>query len=383
MKGIYVINSLEGGGAERVFATLISLIAADEKRDFIEIVILDETNEVYKLPKGIIIHRLVGRNPLLKFIRYLNIVGKIQPDYVVSFLTRANNFNVLGALVYGYQSLISERSNTAGRLCGRFVKLKRGVVKYFYSRADGVIAVSRGVKNCLVDEFSLAPSKIYILNNGVDIQAIENRAKTSGLSIDKPYIVAMGRLVSTKGFDCLLRAYSNANIKAELRILGDGPEKVRLKALSKKLKIEHKVHFEGFKDNPHQYILHSLFFVLPSELEGFPNALVEALALKKAVLSTDCADGPSEILELTTKIGRETYRCAKYGVLVNVHDQFALAKGLRLLEHNKLLREGYEKLANDAVEKYSHDQFYLNFKGILSAVVSTRTNLHNSTSVES
>ena len=369
MKGIYVINSLEGGGAERVFSSLVTLISEDIDNSDIEVILLDKKNESYLLPSKIVVHRIGMSNPISSFFKYLKIVKKIKPDYVVSFLTRANQYNVFGTLFTQYKSLISERSNTSNRLNGRFKKIKKFLVTFLYNKADCIISVSKGVEDCLVNDFKIDRNKMKLLNNAINIEKVTKLAETSEKVHANDYIVAMGRLVKTKGFSYLIKAYAKANLSSDLLILGDGPEKTQLKELAIELKVQDKVHFKGFQANPYPYIKQSQFFVLSSELEGFPNALVEALGLGKAVLATDCTDGPSEILNLKQKINLKDVVKAQYGLLVNIRDEEALAKGLLMFEQDTKLKNKYEQQSILCAQQFSPENFYNNYKGILKKYV--------------
>jgi N-acetylgalactosamine-N,N'-diacetylbacillosaminyl-diphospho-undecaprenol 4-alpha-N-acetylgalactosaminyltransferase len=361
-----MINSLEGGGAERVFSSLTSLIQSDANGDHIEVILIDDKKDAYSILGPATVHRIGETNSLLSFIKYMAIVKKAKPDYVVSFLTRANIYNVFGGFFAHYTALVSERSNTNGRLKGKFIKLKRLLVQFLYKRAAVVIAVSQGVKDCLVNDFNIASNKVFILNNAIDVYAVREKVTGNDSLPYNKYIVAMGRLVKTKGFDTLIKAYALSGVQSDLRILGDGPEKESLQDICTELDVAHKVYFEGFKSNPYPYIAQSEFFVLPSQLEGFPNSLVEALGLGKAVLSTDCTDGPREILNLDTIIEPGNLHQTEFGVIVNVNDIAGLAKGLSLLENDLTLRSHYEELSLKCIEKYSPEIFYANFKSILS-----------------
>lgn len=375
MKGIFIINSLEGGGAERVFAKLISLINDDVNGDSIDVILIDNKKVVYALPKQIRVHRLNTISVFKSIWRYLSIIRKIKPDYVVSFLTRANNYNVFGGCFFAYKSIVSERSNTSGRLQGRFVLLKKKIVQNLYKKASCIIAVSEGVKHCLIQDFNIQDSKIAILNNSVDVSEVNQKASNAELTIEGDYIVAVGRLVKTKGFDTLIKAFALSGVACDLRILGDGPERKNLQALVGDLGLSDRVYFEGFQTNPYTYIKQSLFFVLPSTLEGFPNALVEALGLGKAVLSTNCTDGPSEILALKQDIPFDSYIATEFGLIVNVNDTFALSQGLYTLYKDTDLRIKYEKNSTQCAQRYSPNQFYENFKYIVDCIFDTPLNI--------
>ncbi|MBB1402143.1 glycosyltransferase [Pseudoalteromonas sp. SG45-1] len=375
MKGIYLINSLEGGGAERVFSNLVKIQSESETLNSFSVILLDNKKVAYQLPSEIHLNQLNGPRPSLKnLIDFLMLIKKEKPTYVVSFLTRANFFNVLGSLIFGYKSIISERSNTDGRLNKRFYYIKKIVTKLVYGKADKIIAVSKGVENCLIENYFINPKNVVSLHNPVNINMIEKIAKDSNVSITKPYIAVMGRLVTSKCFDVLIDAYALADIKEDLRILGEGPELERLKCKVISLKLEKKIHFMGFQKNPYVYIKNAGFFILPSSLEGFPNALVEAMALKKAVISTNCTDGPSEILKLNQLIPAEEYVETEYGIMINVKDKIGLSKAIRTLSLNESLKNKLAKKSYLRVQDYSPDKFRDKFVEI---IVNTLANQNN------
>lgn len=367
MKGLYVINSLEGGGAERVFSNLLEILSETDGYDDLSVVLLDKYRAAYVMPSKVASYQLMGPKPRFKnFFSFLKIVKDEKPEYVVSFLTRANFFNIVGSYMYGYKSIISERSNTDGRFGKRFYKIKKMLTGYIYRKADKIVAVSKGVESCLVNNYGVNPSKVVCLHNPVNVALIENIANKVNVGIAKPYIIAMGRLVKSKCFDILIDSYAKSNIDEELRILGEGPELDYLKSKVRKLNLEHKVHFMGFQENPYSYIKNAEFFVLPSSLEGFPNALVEAMALSKAVISTNCTDGPSEILNLEKAILNSDFVITEYGLMVNVCDCEGLSKALKLLSKDKKINKILSLKAYERVQKYSPENFRNSFIEIIN-----------------
>jgi glycosyltransferase involved in cell wall biosynthesis len=93
-----------------------------------------------------------------------------------------------------------------------------------------------------------------------------------------------------------LRAYAKSGITQKLLLLGDGPLKDSIQQLANELGIAEKIIFAGFHDNPYPIINDAKLSVLTSDYEGLPTVLIESLALKVPVLSTDCPSGPREIL---------------------------------------------------------------------------------------
>lgn len=83
----------------------------------------------------------------------------------------------------------------------------------------------------------------------------------------------------------------------KLVILGEGPERAALTRQAAELGIDGRVIMPGFIHNPHAIVRRASLFVLPSRFEGFPNALVEAMALARPVISYDCPSGPAYLIK--------------------------------------------------------------------------------------
>lgn len=366
MKGLYLINSLEGGGAERVFCKLIELKIKHSVGVF-AVVVLDKKDEVYDLPEGVKVFRLDASTSLFySLIQYFKIVKSFKPDYAVSFLTRANIFNVLASKLFNYKAILSERSNTNGRIkSGNFKLLKMLFVRLLYSFSDAIIAVSEGVKNCLVNDYGIKEEVVYVLNNPVSVPKKTDFSKED----NQRSIVCMGRLVKSKAFDVLLRAYAKSKSTRDLTILGQGPELDSLKAISKSLSIDNRVNFLGYRSNPLEIIGESSFYVMASRLEGFPNSLVEAMSMSRAVIATDCTDGPREILQSNEKIPSGKYLIARNGVLINVDDEPALTKAINLLEENYELRSSLEEKGRQRAQYYTPENFIDKYTGIIKSIL--------------
>ena len=110
-------------------------------------------------------------------------------------------------------------------------------------------------------------------------------------------ILATGRLVDSKRFDLLIRAYAQGNFTLPLVIMGEGPRLKDLEALASQLGVAERVLFAGFLINPYAVMARATVYVLCSELEGFPNSLLEAMGIGLPVIATNCYHGPAEILD--------------------------------------------------------------------------------------
>lgn len=375
MKTVYVINSLEGGGAERVFVELVSSVSSEESVvGGVDVVLLDNKDDVYTLPDSVNVHR-IGLNfglplisPLLQFLSFLKLIVSLKPDVLIGFLTRANVMCVFAAKLTGKRAVISERSNTVGRLRGRLAAVKRRFVAFAYHRADLVVAVSKGVARCLINDIGIPQSKVAILSNPVNpghITTLANESLLDGDENDKR-LVAMGRLVKSKGFDDLIRAYHRSGLQCGLTILGEGPERANLQTLVQELSVD--VELPGFVANPYSYIKSANMFILSSHLEGFPNALLEAMALSRPLIATNCQDGPSEILQHEDAIPKGEFVRTPYGLMVNVADVPALANALVFLFNNRELQRELGQQAFRRIGAYTPPEFVRNFRRLMQSV---------------
>jgi glycosyltransferase involved in cell wall biosynthesis len=327
---VFMINSLAGGGAEKVIALLLANSRPWSARFDIHAVLLDEEEQAYVLPDWVCVHRLdTGRSLARGVFRAGRLLRRLRPAICLSFLTRANIVNVVTAQVGGHRAVISERVNASSHhphtLAGRVARL---ATRLFYPRADIVICPSAGVASDLIANFGVDRSRTRIIHNPVDIDAITQAAGAAG-SVTQPYFVAVGRLVENKNFSMLIDAFAAARTGHDLVILGEGPLRASLEGEVRSLGLEGRVHLPGFVAYPFAVLRDAHAFILSSNAEGFPNALAEALALGVPVIATNCRSGPSEILANTSDLHVRDVHHARHGILVPVGDTAAMARALK------------------------------------------------------
>lgn len=352
---LFVINSLAGGGAERVMATLLRYSGDRRDRFAMSLALLDEETPAYAPPDWIPVHRLDAGGGLARSAtRLRKLVRETRPDLVLSFLTRSNVAACLATAGTGIPFAISERVNTSAHLPGNLSgRLSRLLVRSTYPRARRVIAVSEGVAEDLSRNFGVTRVRIRALANPVDGDLIRIRAQEPAtLQVGSPYVVAMGRLVPNKNFGLLIDAFADAVVSGKLVILGEGPEREALERRIAAHGLSDRVLLPGFLDNPFPLIAGAASYVLPSNAEGFPNGLVEAMALGLPVISTDCPSGPSEILAERPRGGFSGLECAPHGLLVPCGDRTALAEGLRRYQDPDL-RDRYARAARARADVFS------------------------------
>lgn len=322
-----VLPDLRVGGAQRVLLLLAKEFrAAGREVDIVSL--LDDGQLIADLPEG------VGYRPLLQrkntrglwlamsamagLVRYLR---EQQPDAILSSMTGTNLLTVLAHVRSGRRGRLLLRE--AASIDNTRSRMSRWLMRRLYPRADGLLAVSTGVAEDLV-RLGLDERAIRIIHNPVDVGRLRLLA-TAGSPLPslrrEPYIVSIGRLTAQKDHRTLLRAYAISSVRHSHRlvIVGEGEERGALEALACELGIDDRLELPGAMVNPYRVLKDAALHVLSSHWEGYPNVLLEALALGVPVVATDCAAGPRELLE-----------GGRYGSLVPVGDCIALAQAMNV-----------------------------------------------------
>jgi N-acetylgalactosamine-N,N'-diacetylbacillosaminyl-diphospho-undecaprenol 4-alpha-N-acetylgalactosaminyltransferase len=350
---LFVINSLAGGGAERVLTTILGASAPWRDRYDIHLALLDDEPRAYAVPEWITLTQLDARHRLGASIAQLRrLVGRLNPDAAFAFLTRANVATAVAMAGRGRPWLISERVNTSAHLgSGAGAIAARAMVRFAYPRARHIVAVSDGVVDDLVENFGVARDRVSAIANPVDHDAIAAQAAApSPLAIDGDYVVAAGRLVPNKNFALLVDAFAVSGLPHRLVIMGEGPERASLEAQIAAKGLTEGVSLPGFVANPFAVLARARLFAMPSNAEGFPNGLVEAMACGLPVVATNCASGPSEILAGLPRELVVDARPVPAGALVPPNDVAAFASALR-----EVASEPRRAAAADAARRRSLD----------------------------
>ncbi len=221
-----------------------------------------------------------------------------------------------------YEATVEFRTKTVQRVWRR---IKRLIIRF----ATKIVAVSQGAADTAEEWLSLKPGQIHVIHNAVPAEWVspieEIRLPLRDLhpegAIQRPLILAAGRLERQKNFPLLLEAFARlpAGRRGTLIIAGEGPLRTDLERQIVRLGLEEEILLPGFIAEVKSAFLECDLFVSTSSWEGFGRVHLEAAALGTPVLSTDCPSGPSEIAALMP--GRLT--------LVPVNDVDAMAAGLK------------------------------------------------------
>ena len=371
-KVLFFISSLAGGGAERVMVDLIRNI--DRKKvDPVLVLLYPYEGSPYRqnLAEDIRVVVVARKSDsvaakLRQFLDFLKTVRMEKPDMVLSMLTHNNIMALLSGLLFRIRVIVSEH-NTLSEV----VKTEEGrkilgvpvapMVKVLYRFAATIIAVSEGIRSDLISTFGIAADQVQTIYNPMALNRISALATESPehrffLEDRKPIVIAMGRLTPQKGFDILLKAFRlvMSEIDARMIIMGEGLQRSYLERMISDLGIENRVSLCGFQRNPCAFLAQADIFVLSSQYEGLPMAILEAMACGVPVISTDCRSGPREILQ--------NGQC---GVLVPVGDEAALAEAITGLLKDEKRRKELSERGKERLKDFSIQEIVRQYEEIL------------------
>lgn len=365
-----VIHSLDGGGAERVIAGLASRLA--RRQHSVDLITLDDGQrnrhaldpavrrralDVLATPQ-----RRVSLGTRLQVLR--TALRRGEYDVVLSFCDATNLLVMLATR--GMRRcppiVLSERSDPARQSLGRFRDWLRARL---YPRASAVVCLSDDVRATLSGAMDVAPVVIptafdeppedYSQRRRVEQQLRQRAAETAELPVR---FIAIGRLEPEKGFERLLDAFANLDeprtrTSWELEILGDGSLLQSLQELSRKRGLDSRVQFRGWVDSIWPHLAQSDVFVLPSFYEGFPSALLEAMAGRLAVVAVDAGGGV-----------RETIIHGENGWLVE-NAFMPLLNGLQLILDDSELRQRLARSAPEVCQRFSWEKMVEAYERVL------------------
>jgi len=379
---IFMINSLENGGAEKVILTLCKELAKTEKN--LKLICLEE-NRFYEIPQNIEIIFLSdskGKNSNIKKLLFIPLLAwklsryikKNNIKLIQSHLNRANYVNLLSK-IFGanHETQIVIHGIVSRYRKKRFIGLiNLLLIKILYPQANLIITISKAMKSDLIKSIK-SSNKIIVINNLYDINYITTsmKDKIDDFTFDKSkfYIISVGRLIKLKRNKDIISVLQFLPSNIELIILGEGEEKENLIKYVKKLKLDKRVHLLGRKQNPYKYMSRCDLFVNCSENEGFPNVLIESMACGLPVISSDCLSGPREILAPKSNVNfqlKHDIEEAEYGILYPVGDIESLIKAVKTMLNNENLRNLYIKKGKKRAYDFSIDSIIKQYKKVLN-----------------
>ena len=350
--------SMGSGGAEKVISLLLPRLA----ELFSVTLILFTKNDHFNIPEEINVKYLTcsKKQSLVEkiidypkiFVRFYRIIKQQNITTSISFFSRPNLLNCLLKIRFpNVKVIVSERCYPSIAYASskwRF-RLYKILLPILYNKADAVFANSIFIAEDLNKNFSIR-KKVHVIYNPVAY--LENLEIKSFNPSSPLKIVTVGAMTSIKNQKLIIEALQLTQDNIELTMIGDGILKEELILQSKDLK---NIRFTGKINTVNEELVEHDVFVLTSNSEGFPNALIEAMAVGKAVIATNCLSGPLEILNNNISINLKNgeFFPAQYGILININDVHALKNAIHYLYNNPEVIENYGKLSRARAKDFN------------------------------
>lgn len=323
MKIMFCLGSMTKGGAERVVRNLSEYLI---KKNDVSIVVTPPGESSYELNSNIKYFTLdkvknkqdsLLKRTIRRIYKLRKIINEVSPDVIISMLPEPTYRLVIANLFKKNKVIISVRNDPKIEYNNL---VNKTIMNILYSRADGFVFQTQEAQDFFRKSFR---EKSKIIPNPIDEKFISKPYK----GIRKKEIVSVGRLDVQKNQMLLINSFSKIDRKYDdykLVIYGDGSLKEKLNQQIKKLKIEDRVILAGTVDDIKRKIYKSKLFILSSDYEGMPNALMEAMALGLTCISTDCpCGGPKFLIKdgyngFLVKVGSEKELTQKINFVLSI-----------------------------------------------------------------
>lgn len=326
MKKILVFLPSGVGGAERV-GTTVGKLLANKEHNVSYVIMGDKQSEINTiLPSEDFCNRYYLKNDNLRWFRINCLIRNLKADVVFAPCRALSRDLILATKFMGLKCRVIVRSDNPLKT---LKPLLRRQIKFTFRFADIVIAQQEEMRQEIINEYPVPAHKVIALQNPIDFDCIKHNASQTSPYSDGDDVIRyiwVGRFrdSGTKGQDVLAKAFSlvyKRNPKARLYYLGGYDEKSdyfqNIRNILDETGTLQYVTFVGFEPNPYKWVKHADCFVLPSRVEGLPNALIEAMYLGKPVVSTRC----QPIIDRMVEDGVNGYR-------VEVEDYKSMAEAM-------------------------------------------------------
>lgn len=353
---MFYINAIHDGGAERVIIQLAHHFANIGYRAVLVTSFID-INE-YPVPDNVerisieqeqIQQSKLKRN-ISRILALRKFCKKYNPEALISFMAEPNFRAIIATAGLPVKRIVSVRNDPNREYRGKIGNI---VGKYIIPRADGCVFQTREAQQWFSKKFQ---KKSEVIFNDVDKVFFETKYRGSN------DIVTLGRLSSQKNQKMLIKAFSmiaDSYPEHNLLIYGVGPLEQELRELISKLHLEERVILKGLTTDAPSVLAATGIFVLSSDYEGMPNALMEALAIGVPCIATDCPCGGPRVL-IDNGVN---------GLLVPVGDKEKMAETLSALLDNVELAKKLSVNAREQARAYRTELVFNKWKEYVEKVI--------------
>lgn len=254
-------------------------------------VLVPGRQETIKLSDKVTIQGVDGGNKIVTLFKIYKFLNKKLAESKYNLVSIQDVYYLAGvAVILAKKFQIKIEIQIHG--LEKFSSLRKKIARYNLTRADKVRTVSLRMKNYLVDNFKLDPIKVYIAPVAIykdKILADKSSVNLKARYPDNFIFLTVGRLVPIKNVALQIGCMAglDPNLKVRLIIVGDGPEKARLRALAQKLNVEDRIEFSGWTDNLAGYYRSADCLLLSSDSEGYGMVIAEAILSALPIIMTD------------------------------------------------------------------------------------------------
>jgi glycosyltransferase involved in cell wall biosynthesis len=349
---VLLIHRAGIGGVERRLSILAEAFeSAGVACTFVALAGAETTPSLLDHRQVTVLDPVRSRTPWRNLRRWWRLRQLLSTGTYNALLTYGHHANALGALAaagMGRRVIMSEVLNP-------FVRHRRWwnrTAMWSYRLADVLVMQTEQLASDLRRRLP-APRQTTVIPNPLHPSAII----ATPIGSREQVIVGLGRLVPTKRYHDLITAF--ARVAAEfpswrVRIIGDGPERPKLRALSEQLGVASQVELDGAITSPWPELRRASILVHCAEIEGFCNTVIEGLASGCAVISSDCSYGPPDIL------------ANGEGLLYPVGDLDALTRHLRRMMGDEPSRIALAQRGHASTGRFSLEE---NVRQWLSVVI--------------
>lgn len=325
---LHLIQSLANGGCENMLLRTIPLL---DDFDHTVITLKDSGELAPEFHAAHIKTETIGYHGLLDLpglLRLRSIIRKKQPDIVITYLFHADMIGRTMLRTIAKTPVIPFLRTTYNHpryhIARILERMTRPLVRTYLANSDAV-------KSYYVDRLGVNPGRITVIPNSIDLERFRangrdsNLAKLLDIHQDDFIIITVANLYANKGLHYLIEAFENISGKhtgTKLLVVGDGPERETLEHQAAQCSHRKNISFLGRRSDVPALLGLADLFVLPTLFEGQSNSILEAMAARIPVITSDIPENRSIITH------------GKSGLLTPLRDAGSLAEAIELLRTN-------------------------------------------------
>lgn len=367
---LFVVNSLNGGGAEKALLTLLRILK-EEGYDITILLIEKEGVHIKEAEKEFKVLNIFKKRSFLNKIMILKKINSAYRIYLIKYFYKyilekklQNNYDVVISFLEGVSTELISRIKSIKKIAWIHTDLSKNNVhfnlkeqKKMYKEIDKIVCVSNDTKKNFLSLHPYYKEKVSVIYNYIDKNEIINKSIEEKIAKNEDLIkiISVGRLSKEKGHNLLLEALSQISLpdkNYKIEILGEGIEREKYEKYILDNNLCNKIKLLGFKKNPYPYIKSADILIMPSYYEGYPLVLCEAMILGKAIISSDCGSA-TEILEN-----------GKYGVLFKKGDSLDLRYQIEKMVNTVGNIKLYSNLSKLGSQNFDKEKILKNIKNL-------------------